>query len=256
MYDLKMAVCTSVFMTLASAQPISAIVVRGDPDDFVLDPGEAIPGADGLNHGGVAKLVVDWTEGPGVTATGFLLRGGKWIVTAAHVLDSFAIDNDNDVISINITFGNVPGPILGGNAHHTHHHDYVDHGNFIDSSDGEGFSSTSFAGYDLALIELNNPIENIEGYRLFNGNATGQEFIQIGYGVTGNGVNQFFDGKKRYGRNKIEVGKFVVPAIGFPGIGSAREETRYFVDFDNGLHNNDGQRDFDPPSEDQDPNSW
>ncbi len=231
-----------------SVRTVLAVSVTGLASDFELDflPPGSIPGyLAGLNHSGVAGIVVTPFANPQNTeiATGFLLQGesGWWVLTAAHVLDSDGgLPNDVDVEKIVIGFSGLPEPIeLVGDNHHIFHPNYLE-ANTNFTPPGEDFTvDGSFAGFDLALIRLPGPVQGISPYELYRADPDGKEYVIVGRGRTwesATGQLLPFDGKKRFATNKFDKNAIVDEGLDENNQMRTyfRTDTQLVSDFDNG----------------------
>ncbi|WP_413166437.1 trypsin-like serine protease [Capilliphycus salinus ALCB114379] len=210
----------SLFAAFELNHQAKAIVVSGDPNDYIVEPGT---GYDGV----VRLLQREGSERGGCTAA--LLSSGKHILTAAHCLDNRLAPGL--ISSANVLF-DLPFGTTSIKAK-----------NFFVHPDWDGFDNFDSLDGDLAILELTSMApEAAERYDIYrNTDEIGQVNTKVGYGLSGQG-NQGLDrenfpyGVKRLGQNLYDsVGEIlstVVPANFIPGAFLA-------YDFDNGKPEND-----------------
>ncbi|XVJ71672.1 MAG: trypsin-like serine protease [Rhizobacter sp.] len=185
----------SVALTAALIAPAAhAVVSFNNPDSWVL-PSGALEGT--------ARVEFSNASGNFV-CSGSLLQGGSYVLTAAHCVDDFTS------LSVNFRQGSVAR--TGAEV-------------FINSNWNGQFAT----GADIALIRLDQAVNDIQGFALADGNVMGNVFLMAGHGLIGSGNTggTGFDGFNRphYGYNVYDVG--FAGAYGFT----------YVYDFDNGTAN-------------------
>ena len=185
----------SVALTTAIIAPAAhAVVSFNNPNSWVLPPG---------SFDGTARVQFSNASGNFV-CSGSLLQGGEYVLTAAHCVDDFTS------LSVNFRQGSVAR--TGAEV-------------FINSNWNGQFAT----GADIALIRLNQPVTDIQGFALANGNVLGSDFLMVGNGLIGagnTGATGFdFLGRPHYGYNFFDVG--LDGPYGFT----------YLFDFDNGSLN-------------------
>ncbi|WP_083798374.1 trypsin-like serine protease [Lyngbya sp. PCC 8106] len=215
-----------VFVVFELNHQAKAIVVPGDPNDYIVEPG--------TGYDGVVRLNIQTSFG-GFLCSGSLLPTGQHILTAAHCLASSIDTIDFEPF---IPLGNVF--TTGAKA-------------FFELPTGEvqvkaeelyihpNWNGRYYDGNDLAIIKLAELAPtDAERYDIYRGSdELGQPGIKVGIGVTGNGNTneRVLDLKKRSGLNTYdafgEVLNGVFPEVNFP-VGSA-----LLYDFDNGNPAND-----------------
>ncbi len=131
--------------------------------------------------------------GGGFLASGTLIRDG-WVLTAAHVVDG--TDGFGAGVS-NLRFA------VGGASHNADA--WFVHPNWVAS----GGASNLFAGWDLALVRLGQPVNNVTPASLFTGaNELSQVATIVGFGATGTGLTGAQPnsaGTKRAGNNVVDI---------------------------------------------------
>ncbi|HUT91971.1 MAG TPA: proprotein convertase P-domain-containing protein [Thermoguttaceae bacterium] len=193
-------------------------VSTDNPDNHVVNPASG--------YDGVVQLIDPLTGGSG---TGSLLRTGRHILTAAHVVD-FGGGIPTPFMEVKFDTPSGPTSIIAT--------DIIIH---------PGWNGDILNANDLAIIVLpeDAPAE-AERYDLYRGgNELNQRVDMVGYGVAGQGAEQFYDGQKRIEWNEYEaygddlnglstfdfllgIGSFDIPA-----------GKLLIYDFDSGLQGND-----------------
>lgn len=208
-----------VFAALNIGDRAQAIVVSGDPNNYLVSPG--------TGYDGVVRLDINRTDfEDGATCTGSLLPTGLHILTAAHCLTQ---DNtDLDKIP-----GKIPGAFVTEGA--KVFFDLPTETSELDAA--EFYVNPLWDGNygnanDVAVIKLAGEAPAAaERYDLYRGSdEVGQIFTKVGYGRFGNGntgAGTILDDRKRYGQNTYDavLGGTNGRALGY--------------DFDNGLATND-----------------
>lgn len=122
----------------------------------------------------------------GATYGSGVLIGSRWVLTAAHVVDTAS--------ELTFRFGSGPGEFGGA---------YKAKRWFVHRD----WNGSLFAGKDIALIKLDKPVRDVRPANLWrHGNERDQVGISVGYGATGTGETGwiFSDQQKRAGRNRID----------------------------------------------------
>ncbi|MFH1921845.1 MAG: trypsin-like serine protease, partial [Planctomycetota bacterium] len=192
-----------------------------NPANHVVNPGGG--------YDGVVEVI-----GPDGTGSGILLKTGRHILTAAHVVDADPTDGAAvAVASIDVRFDMPYGPIFMTAT------SIIIHAAWNDAPENAN---------DLAIIVLPQEAPaGAERYEMYSG---GQELSQVaeivGYGMAGQGAEQFIDGNKRLVNNIFEVygedfsGMAWADFNAGPGvITGVPAGTLIAYDFDNGLAAND-----------------
>lgn len=202
-----------------------AIVVPGNPNDYIVSPGT---GYDGVVDLEISVISVPYP----VYCSGSLLPTGLHILTAAHCLSS-SIDT-LDIAPLGTLFAKdataffyLPTGKVGVNAAEFYIH--------------PNWNGQDYNGNDLAIIRLAEPAPlAADRYNIYRGNdELGKPSTKVGYGLTGN-VNsdqRFFDGNKRGGLNTYDAFGELLNGV-IPGINFAAG-TALLYDFDNGNPAND-----------------
>jgi Trypsin len=117
------------------------------------------------------------------------LIGSSWVATAAHCIANY----EDGLFPRSFTFS------VGGWGYRV-----------TNTYLPRGWISTQgnySAGYDIALLRLRTPVQNIRPTALYTGrNELGKVGTYVGYGSTGTGYtgSQSYDGRKRAGDNTID----------------------------------------------------
>jgi len=140
----------------------------------------------------VGKITGSEPDG-GFLASGTLIRD-QWVLTAAHVING--TDGHGAGVS-NLRF-QVGGAVLTAA-------EWFVHPNWATS----GGENNLFAGWDLGLVRLDQPVSNVAPASLFAGsNEVGQVATIVGFGATGTGLTGSQPntaGTKRAGNNIVDV---------------------------------------------------
>ncbi|MGE3637158.1 MAG: trypsin-like serine protease [Pirellulales bacterium] len=150
-------------------------------------------------------------------ASGTLIRN-QWVLTAAHVVDG--TDGHGAGLS-NLRFH-----VGGANFEATQ---WFVHPNWATS----GGESNLFAGWDLGLVRLDQPVSSLTPANLFTGGSElGQAATIVGYGSTGTGLTGTQPnsaGTKRAGNNIVDIsGEQISPGSTV----SIRNNRMLAIDFD------------------------
>ncbi|ERT06774.1 trypsin family protein [Lyngbya aestuarii BL J] len=216
----------SLFAAFELNHQAKAIVVSGDPNDYIVEPG--------TGYDGVVPLNIQTSFG-GFLCSGSLLPTGQHILTAAHCLAS-SIDTIDfepfiplgSLFTTGVTaFFDLPIGEVQVKAEEFYIH--------------PNWNGRYYDGNDLAIIKLAELAPTTaERYDIYRGsNELGQPSIKVGVGLTGNGNSdeRFFDINKRLSLNTYdafgEVLNDIFPEVNFP-VGTA-----LLSDFDNGNPVND-----------------
>lgn len=203
-----------VFAALNIGDRAEAIVVSGNPNNYLVSPG--------TGYDGVVRLSINRTDFESVSScTGSLLPTGLHILTAAHCLTQDNIGSDE-----------IPGAFVTKGA--KVFFDLPTETSELDAA--EFYVNPLWNGNydnanDVAVIKLAGEAPpEAERYDLYRGSdEIGQIFTKVGYGRSGNGNTgrTINDGRKRYGQNTYDavLGGTNARAFGY--------------DFDNGLATND-----------------
>lgn len=120
----------------------------------------------GKSFDGVARLFYQTSGGGSYVCSGSLLKGGQYVLTAAHCADDFT--------SMTIDFGVYGGaPKARRSAAQAVVH--------------SGWTGALGTGTDIALVKLNQSVDDIEGFNLSSTFDLGRSFLMMGYGTTGLG---------------------------------------------------------------------
>ncbi|MBE9228091.1 trypsin-like serine protease [Phormidium sp. LEGE 05292] len=205
-----------LFATLEIGDRAQAYVVSGDPNDYIVSPGNGFDG--------VVSLFLQKSLG-GFDCSGSLLSSGRHILTAAHCLtDDFGFNITNAATA----FFDLPTGKFGINI-----------ANIFIYPDWDGFADFDSFGGDVAILELVSAApEAAQRYDIYrNTDEIGQVSTKVGYGLSGQG-NQGYNpgnfpfGVKRSGQNVYEfLGENLDPGVLPSAI--------LLYDFDNGLPEND-----------------
>lgn len=204
-----------------------AIVVTGDPNDYIVSPGTGFDG--------VVRLDINANLGS-LGCSGSLLSTGLHILTAAHcVSDDLGF---NLIVNNAKAFFDLPEGTVAINTAKIFIH--PNWGGLADFESVEG---------DIAILELASLApQSAERYSIYrNTDEVGQVGVKVGYGLSGQG-NQGFDpdnftfGVKRFGKNKYDAPAEVlnsrIPELGKVGYNTVPGAVLAY-DFDNGRPEND-----------------
>lgn len=181
-------------LSLCSAA--QAIVTSSAPANWV--------GTDFPQFAGVARLVIDQAE----NCSGTLLRGGAFVLTAAHCVTDAQGRLDADTIRLSFQGGAV-GAAVSRREQITVF---------------DGWTGQMGRNNDLALLRLDQPVAQLAGYDWFAADPMNQTVLLTGYGWSGTGATGWSSagmGTLRYGYNQYQST--------YAGAGSD-----YVWDFDNG----------------------
>lgn len=209
-------IIAGLFANLEIGDRAQAIVVSGDPNDYIVSPGNGFDG--------VVSLSLQTDLGR-FDCSGSLLPSGQHILTAAHCLtDNFGLNITNGATA----FFDLPTGKFG-----------IKTANIFIHPDWDGFADFDSFGGDLAILELASAApEAAQRYDIYrNTDEIGQVSTKVGYGLSGQG-NQGFNpsnfpfGVKRSGQNVYEfLGENLDPGVLPSAI--------LLYDFDSGLPEND-----------------
>jgi secreted trypsin-like serine protease len=147
--------------------------------------------AGSLQYAGVAQLIIENNEGV-IGCTGALLPGGLQILTAAHCLSDSS--GAADVLSLTAAFYTLGNPIP----------ELIDYARVIPNPN---YTGALEAGNDLGLVVLQHaPAATVPRYEIYKGAAEiGSEYEVSGFGATGAGQIESFDGLRRRGWNTFDA---------------------------------------------------
>lgn len=211
--------CLASLALLAAGQA-QAVVSTGNPADWVLTPG-AMGGA----LDGVAQVLYT-NSGGNWGCSGSLLAGGAWVLTAAHCATDFS---------------SMTVKLLGGSVVRT-----VSQAQVLPQ--WEGWNGT---GTDLALLQLDQAVTGVAGFRLSTTSHLYQDYLLAGYGFIGTGAiggNTFNNaGLAHYGYNTWDTTDDALNLAVFGNNGGGTSHgVSYVSDFDDGTeaHNTLWQETF------------
>ncbi|GAB1543417.1 hypothetical protein NUACC21_60910 [Scytonema sp. NUACC21] len=223
-----------MFTTVEISDRAEAIVVTGEPDDYIVQPGT---GYDGVVQLGIQR--VDLPEDRINACTGSLLPTGLHILTAAHCFTQATKDLEG-VISENFVTNNAIVTFESPTLSQIFASEFYIHPDW----NGKAFDA------DIAIVKLAKaaPLE-ADRYDIYrNTDEIGQVTTLVGYGNTGNGntgeaIPGNFPGTKLYGQNiyedflsnLLEKAQQTTPDI----ISEVAPDNVLAYDFDNGLTVND-----------------
>lgn len=205
---------------LLAGTQAQAVVSAGNPADWVLNPG-----AMGGVFDGVAQVL--YTNGGGDWAcSGSLLAGGSWVLTAAHCATNFSS------MSVKLLGGTVSRNVTQAMV----------------LPQWEGWNGT---GTDLALLQLDQAITGVAGFRISTTSQLYQDYLLAGYGFIGTGAvggdTYNASGLAHYGFNTWDTTDDALnqAVFGNNGGGTSHGVT-YVADFDDGsdAHNTLWQETF------------
>lgn len=151
----RAAVVAGAVLGLAATAQAITIQHGTGGDPFVYDSWHRELGNKGV-HRSVGKVLSNGTfNGSGV------LIGRRWVLTAAHVVDT-----------ANRVAFNINGRNVGADVWYT----------------PRGWRRDFTAGNDLALVRLKRPVKNAPIARLYRGNAQNKKMTGVGFGNTGTGL--------------------------------------------------------------------
>jgi len=209
-------IIAGLFVNLEIGDRAQALIVSGDPNDYIVNPGNEFDG--------VVSLSLQTDLGR-FACSGSLLSSGRHILTAAHCLtDDFGLNLTKGATA----FFDLPTGKFG-----------IKTANIFIHPDWDGFADFDSFGSDLAILELASAApEAAQRYDIYrNTDEIGQVSTKVGYGLSGQGnqgfnPRQFPFGVKRSGQNVYEVLGEIFGSGIIPGAFLA-------YDFDNGLPEND-----------------
>lgn len=184
-----------------------AVVSAGNPDDWILAPG-AMGGA----FDGVAQLL--YTNSGGAWAcSGTLLAGGAYVATAAHCATSF------DAMTVKFREGEVVRSVSQA---------------FVLPQ----WSGINGTGTDIALLQLDQAVTGIQGFRIGTQSALYSEYLLAGYGYLGTGSvggdTYNAAGRLHYGYNEWDTTDDRLNLSVFGSDYGTSHGVTYVSDFDNG----------------------
>lgn len=225
---VSIAISVVTLLTTADIDnKVEAIVVPGNPNDYLVNPG--------TGYDGVAQVNIDISVRV-ARCSGSLLRTGLHILTAAHCLTS---TSDSEELLPGIPRGTLIARSAKVFFDLPTGRTPVDASEFYIHPDWKG---EYYNGNDLAVIKLAAEAPAAaERYDIYRGNdELSQVHTKVGYGVTGNGNTGFVidqNLKKRAGQNTYDA--FAERLNGaFPGFNFS-QGTALLYDFDNGKPAND-----------------
>ena len=185
-------------------------------------------------YDGVGKITMIQNDGLISYCTGALLPTAEHILTAAHCLLPFGLE---DKQSVTVDFFKMGGGVVTRNV--------------IQEFKPSQFTGPMGPGYDIAVFKLEVPVPaDIPRYEIYRGSVEiGQDFDLVGFGFTGQGNEGavIYDGLKRNGKSRFDGGGEAInrafeTALGLPpgSVATFNDERNLAVDFDNGLATNDG----------------
>ncbi|BAZ53315.1 peptidase S1 and S6 chymotrypsin/Hap [Nostoc sp. NIES-4103] len=214
---------------------VKAIVVAGEPSDYIVNPGTGYDGVALLESFPSQNSIVSG----GRACTGSLLPTGWHILTAAHCLTQTTED---------VPLGGIPGKFDTSSTIVGFESPILSNQRFLGIRASEFYihpdwNGEYLSGNDIAIIKLfQQAPPEIDRYDIYRGtDELNQVSTIVGYGVSGNGNTgaTILAGVKRSGQNIYEflLGQFadVTGVI----ISDAARNTVIGYDFDNGLVAND-----------------
>jgi secreted trypsin-like serine protease len=156
-----LAVAAAMAVVAPAAQATSN---TSDPTNWRISPGQSFNGVAGAMDG-VARILFDNSAGSFI-CSGSLLKGGQYVLTAAHCADDFT--------SMTVEFGvvNDVAAVTRGVSQAVVH---------------SGWNGTLDTGADIAIIKLDAAVTGIQGYSISTTNDLGKDYLMAGYGTTGTG---------------------------------------------------------------------
>lgn len=215
----KQALGLLTLVTLAATPNAHAILAFNESSHLSLTPGVLGGALDG-----VGRLTLVTQPSPGVPGwipptpggqfagycTANLLSGGQYAITAAHCVDNENVAQVsflNGAVTRSVTQATLNSGWLGGNF-----------------------------GADMALLRLDSPIAEIQGYQLASVDATNNTVLLAGYGLVGTGSTGWVDpnlqGAGYFGFNRYDISLS-------SRNGSSLNGSVYGFDFDNGTNQQD-----------------
>lgn len=201
----------TIVLSAVVLNPMSAGTVRHDRTDSLY----TILAAE-VDFAAVGKITGS-EAGGGFLASGTLIRD-QWVLTAAHVVDGF--DGLGSGVS-NLRF-QVEGVTFTADEWFVH-----------PAWPASGGESNLFAGWDLALVHLEQPVMDVTPVALFTGaTELGQVATIVGFGATGTGLTGAQEnsaGTKRAGNNVVDISGIQATPGSTVSIGNER---MLAIDFD------------------------
>ena len=215
---------------MSSLLPLLALVVvagpapSGTPDlsytaastiVTTLDPSLPIYAAPrGVGYDGVAGLLITKPSGTFLCTGSLVGLSHRYLVTAAHCM--------LDATSVDAYFF----PPAGGTEVVTST-SYAIH---------EGYTGSVIDENDIAVVDLGTRVSDVESYGLFTGDAVGEAYDEVGFGVSGTGATgaTLPSGLRRHGYNRFD---FTGADPVFAGFWDDMDIL--FADFDSGSPAND-----------------
>ncbi|MBN8506009.1 MAG: trypsin-like serine protease [Burkholderiales bacterium] len=153
---------------------------NSQPSDWRLTPE--------MGFDGVARLLFQTPQG-GMVCSGTLLAGGTHVLTAAHCADNFS----TMTVQFGV-YGDVAKATRGVAQTHLH----------------PGWTGALGMGADIALLKLDAPVLDIQGFRISTTNDLGKNFLIMGYGTTTVGSSSVDSnwgdwGYGHWGMNTVDV---------------------------------------------------
>lgn len=214
-----------LFVPAAGVTPLTSHT--SPPSEWRLTDGMQF---NGVSFDGLARLSFDNDGDLGngfYVCSGALLSGGRYVLTAAHCADDF------NVMTVEFgVYNDVAKATRGAATAHVH----------------ASWTGTLGTGADMAIIELDAPVTDIQGFNISTTNNVGSQMLIMGYGTTGTGdasgnPNWNEWGWAHYGWNEADVGIVAFDEAHTPGNGWTYDGDEYVFDFDNGtVRNNTLQR--------------
>ncbi len=187
---------------------VSTIVTASDPSLPIY----AAPR--GVGYDGVAGLLITKPSGVFLCTGSLVGIHHRYLVTAGHcMLDATSVDA--------FFFPPTGGTLIKTSTTYTIKNGYT--GAVIDEN-------------DIALVDLGSRVGEVESYDLFTGDAVGQVYDEVGFGVSGTGATgaTLPSGLRRHGYNRFDF-TGADPVWG----GFWDDLDILFADFDSGLPGND-----------------
>lgn len=172
----------SMYLSLGDAMVSPLLTTVGNPANYKVDPA--------TGYDGVARLIVTFSSGT-YGGSGVLLKGGRYLLTAAHMVN----DGTGLASSFSASFFTA-----GGTLNVTGTQYYLP----------SGWNGNYMNGYDIALVRLSSPVTSIQGYDIYRDNALGSAGNLSGYGRGGTGYTGYASnsdpfGTLRSGENRYEA---------------------------------------------------
>lgn len=213
----------AIFVTLGNAEIGQAIVTVENPENYRVAPGD-FSGVVSLNNSQNPEEVPAY-------CTGSLLKGGLYLLTAAHCIkdeDGRLLKDhiNNTTANFNLSTGFVSRPVV----------DFFIHPEY----DGNLLN-----GNDVAVLRLGEPAPiEAQQYDIYRGtDEVGQKFTKVGYGAIGTGstgedLNSNLPGSLGYsGQNQFDASGDMF--AGLPLFDGLVPNSQLLYDFDNGEPQND-----------------